>query len=246
MPVAHPHQQPRLADHVRACLCSDQLIFLDLLRGKYIGVGGPRLHALSEFILGSPPTASCNTSSSNPAIVQDWINALIHQGLLSEAPSLRNPKRPKLLDPVASLDAEDEDKDEGHDHQDWPQLPPLWRSTWVSSMWLRRLSLGGIEERVVALRARFSNRDRSLDASAMRAAASTYMRLRHFALSSHDRCLNDSLALVHFLAGQGLFPQWVIGVRVHPFCAHSWVQYAGVVLNDQPEHVRSYQPILIV
>ncbi len=80
----------------------------------------------------------------------------------------------------------------------------------------------------------------------MRAAVAAYLRLRPFALTSHDRCLNDSLTLVHFLASQGLFPQWVIGVRVRPFCAHSWVQSGGVVLNDLPERVRAYEPILVV
>jgi hypothetical protein len=242
MPVATSKTQVRLADHVRACLCDDQLIFLDLRRGKYVGVGGPRLRPLTDLIFGSvsgaidPPLPLQHAGSDN------WIDSLIDQQLLTQAPSVRKPRGPRLLEAVAALDPDD-----GRDNQsDLPRIVRLWRASLVTSTWLRRRSLADIESRVIALRTRHSTRDRSLDERAMRAAAGAYMRLRLFALSSHDRCLNDSLALVHFLATQGLFPQWVIGVRVHPFCAHSWVQHAGIVLNDQPEHVRAYQPILIV
>jgi hypothetical protein len=242
MSVAHSHPRPRLADHVRACLCGDQLIFLDLLRSKYVGVGGPGLHRLSELILDRSSSEPPASSPSNSGLVEDWIKSLVRQQLLTETVSLRNPRGPKLLEPIASV----ADDDGRGDHLGWPRLPRLWSAALVTSTWLRKLSLADIEQRVLALRARYSSRDRSLDTEALCAIVGTYMRLRPFVLSSHDRCLNDSLALVHFLAGLGFFPQWVIGVRVDPFCAHSWVQQAGVVLNDQPEHVRSYQPILIV
>lgn len=242
MSVAHSHLQPRLADHVRACLCGDQLIFLDLLRSKYVGVGGPGLHRLSELILDTSSAERPASSPSSSGFVEDRIKSLVKQQLLTETASLSNLRRPKLVAPTAS-GADDDGRD---DPLAWPQLPRLWRAALVTSTWLRTLSLADIEQRVLALRGRYSSRDRSLDTEAMCAVVGTYMRLRLFALSSHDRCLNDSLALVHFLAGLGFFPQWVIGVRVDPFCAHSWVQQAGVVLNDQPEHVRSYQPLLIV
>jgi hypothetical protein len=149
---------------------------------------------------------------------------------------------PEIREPVASIDMDDE----AAEGPDWLNLLRLWQSACLTSIWLRRQNLAEIANRVVALRARHSHRDRSLDADAMRAGVNTFTRLRPFALTAHDRCLNDSLALVHFLACQGFFPQWVIGVRAHPFCAHSWVQSAGVVLNDVPEHVRSYRPIFIV
>jgi hypothetical protein len=123
---------------------------------------------------------------------------------------------------------------------------PAWiGATWITSAWLRRRSLADIANRVVALRARHSYQGGAAP-DALRDAVGAYMRLRPFALTAHDRCLNDSLMLVHFLACQGIFPSWVIGVSVHPFCAHSWVQSEGVVLNDLPEHVRRYRPILVV
>lgn len=85
-----------------------------------------------------------------------------------------------------------------------------------------------------------------MTAASVDAAAASYLRLRPFALTTHDRCLHDSLALIHFLTTRGLIAQWVIGVRLRPFGAHSWVQRGSVVLNDQPDHVRAYEPILVV
>ena len=238
MPVSQPHSMPRLADHVRACRIGDQMIFLDLLRSKYVGIGGPQLQALSEILLGEIPA----DRPSNSAPIDDWIRRLTAQQLLSDTPDAGTQRPSQLPEPVASLDTDDE----RGDRSDKRQLLRLWRATWVTSAWLRPRSLAHIADRVIALRARHSNRDRQLDAEATRAAVGAYVRLRPFALTTHERCLNDSLALVHFLAGQGLFPQWVIGVRVRPFCAHSWVQSSGVVLNDVPERVRGYRPILVV
>jgi hypothetical protein len=38
----------------------------------------------------------------------------------------------------------------------------------------------------------------------------------------------------------------VIGVRMHPFMAHCWVQRDEVVLSDDLDSVATYTPILIL
>jgi hypothetical protein len=236
--------QARLADHVRACRVGDQIIFLDLLRSRYIGVGGPQLSEFSAAIFGSPAVDCAQEASSNPNLLDKWISGLRDQHLLSDASAAEPARRPPgLIEPIASLSMDDEDRAAG---SEWRHLVRLWRATFVAATWLRWRSLADISNRVEALRTRHSERGDGLGADAMRVAAACYMRLRPFALTTHDRCLNDSLTLIHFLATQGLFPRWVIGVRVHPFGAHSWVQSGDVVLNDLPEHVRHYQPIMVV
>jgi hypothetical protein len=59
-------------------------------------------------------------------------------------------------------------------------------------------------------------------------------------------CLFDSLALIHFLARFGLYPDWVFGVQADPFEAHCWVQAGSVVLNDTVERVSAFTPIMYV
>lgn len=217
------------------------MIFLDLDRSKYIGVSGPQLHALSELILGTTSADRPRCPDSACDVVNLWIERLTKQRLLTQAPTIRTHRRPRLLEAAQSMDTAASGRS-----PDWLQLLRLWRSTWVTSIWVRQRSLASIADRVLALRALRAERDRSQDQEALRSAVADYVNLRPFALTTNDRCLNDSLTLIHFLACQGFFPQWIIGVQTQPFCAHSWVQHSDVVLNDLPERVRGYQPILIV
>jgi Transglutaminase-like superfamily len=59
-------------------------------------------------------------------------------------------------------------------------------------------------------------------------------------------CTFDSLALLEFMAGCGLHPRWVFGVRADPFYAHCWLQYGEVLLNDSAERVARLAPIMAV
>lgn len=59
-------------------------------------------------------------------------------------------------------------------------------------------------------------------------------------------CLFDSLSLLEFLAHHNCFPDWIFGVHVEPWGAHCWVQYDGVAFNEDPDHARTYFPVMVV
>jgi hypothetical protein len=80
----------------------------------------------------------------------------------------------------------------------------------------------------------------------LRALVSAFTRLRPLFYTLRSACLLDSLTMVHFLGAEGIHPDWVFGVKTEPFDAHCWVQHGEVVLNDAPDRVRQYSPILIV
>ncbi|MBX9815470.1 MAG: hypothetical protein A4S12_04415 [Proteobacteria bacterium SG_bin5] len=63
---------------------------------------------------------------------------------------------------------------------------------------------------------------------------------------SHDQCLSRSVAVARRLAALGLPGDLVIGVRLRPFAAHSWVQAGAWLVNDRIDTVRTYTPILSV
>jgi len=233
----------RLAHHVRVCRFDDRLIFLDLCKDKYIGIGGPSVSAL--FAAVCDEGASTNIPEHTyDKLLHAAIKRLRDHQLLSDTPT-QTQKRPSptVTEPVASLNV---DAVRESMQADWRTLVRLWQATIVATIWLRRFSLFDIVNRVIALRTCYRAVEASNDEHALRTAVVSYVRLRPFALTSHDRCLKDSLTLILFLAGQGLFPEWVIGVRIHPFGAHSWVQQQGVVLNDFAERVRHYRAILVV
>lgn len=58
------------------------------------------------------------------------------------------------------------------------------------------------------------------------------------------KCLVRSFLLMRFLHHSGLAADWVFGVAVWPFKAHCWIEADGVALDDAPERLATYTPIL--
>jgi len=59
-------------------------------------------------------------------------------------------------------------------------------------------------------------------------------------------CLFRSVLRRRFLAALGHPSLLVLGVRTWPFRAHCWLQSGQSVLDDWPERVAAYRPILVV
>lgn len=59
-------------------------------------------------------------------------------------------------------------------------------------------------------------------------------------------CLYNALALTRLLLSRGVAADFVIGVRTSPFLAHSWVEWRGQVLCDDPEVCVAFTEILRV
>jgi hypothetical protein len=64
-------------------------------------------------------------------------------------------------------------------------------------------------------------------------------------VSTQDQCVRSSIALIRFLNRFGYRPHLVIGVRMHPFRAHAWVQHGAVVLTGGLDDVLAFTPILV-
>lgn len=103
-----------------------------------------------------------------------------------------------------------------------------------------------IARAVAARRARADASNHAISHAQLHRTMATYDRLRPLVFTARDQCLFDSLVLINFLAGKGLFPRWIVGVKASPFRAHSWVQWGDLVLNDQHQNVQRFKPILIV
>jgi hypothetical protein len=72
----------------------------------------------------------------------------------------------------------------------------------------------------------------------------TYRRLRPLLFSRTDRCLLDSLSLIHFLRRYDVRASWRFGIRLEPFKAHAWAQQGGTVLDDMAANVHNFTVIL--
>jgi hypothetical protein len=88
-------------------------------------------------------------------------------------------------------------------------------------------------------------RSNSIHESTSERIARAFMRA-DLVLSPLDQCLPRSIALASTLARRGISASLVIGVRLRPFLAHSWVQSGTLLLNDRPDVVCTFVPILVV
>ena len=253
MQVAISNHRLKLASHVRACESDGQVILLDLLRSRYLGVGASTAKALAEHIEGWPVHSAGNDSAFSSATIGKLTQPLVAQGLLTEAPpnSLLNalltttPDRfpyPTIEEATASLDLDDAATTATIGVR---QIAQFMKSAAVVAWWMRCLSLHSIAVKVSTRRERLL-RPGTDSLEAMLRGTAAYEALRPFVFTAQEKCLHDSLALVGFLASQGALPRWVIGVKTSPFGAHSWVQCGQTVLNDQHEYVRRFRPILVV
>lgn len=58
------------------------------------------------------------------------------------------------------------------------------------------------------------------------------------------KCLLRSFMLLRLLHRRGLDADWVFGVRTSPFAAHCWLQAGGTALEEHPDRLTGFTPIL--
>ncbi len=243
MRVATSGRRLKLASHVRACSIEGQVILLDLRHNQYLGVGGPQSNALADHVEGWPRNSDQAQALATSAALSVLTKRLVAQGLLTDTPP--EPKREATVEEAtSSLDFENV--------VIAPRISTrrfgrFLQAAAVATLWMRCRSLESIASAVATRRERLHRAAFECDSlDTMTSGTAVYDKMRPFVFTAQDKCLHDSLALIGFLASEGLFPRWVIGVKTQPFGAHSWVQSGATVLNDQHENVRRFRPILVV
>jgi hypothetical protein len=123
----------------------------------------------------------------------------------------------------------------------------LWAMTRARQM-LRRQSLLSIVESIRQMkRARSIDvGDRDIDLDGARVLVAAFDWLRPLLFSGPRECMLDVLGLLLYLSRYGLFPSWVIGVRMRPFESHTWSQDGSTTWSDTPARASSYTPIFVV
>lgn len=156
-------------------------------------------------------------------------------------------ERFSTLAPLTAQAVQSLPRDRAHRAGCSPPLTLIARALWEQRATERRLKRRGLHgvlsDLQKALR-QFPREARPMDASC--AAVVKAFDQAAFLRSAVDRCLPRSLALAMLLARYGCRCQLVIGVKLHPFAAHCWVQSEHLVLNESVEEAARYTPILIL
>lgn len=221
------NQPLRIAPHIRCCAIEQQVVILDLRANRY-GV-------LSEQLSGPLRQVITGERSNNPQD-RDPIKRLLSIGLLeSGAPISRNSD-------ISSMPRRGREALIGNaDGGDGPTIVGALFSVLRAKAWLsiRRLEhwsshlaqMGGVQS--------------DGDILPSLGMLDRFDRARR-RLPIRQVCLIDSLALTLYCRSAGRAADLVVGVRLAPFLAHAWVQAGDIVLNDEPEFVRAFTPILAV
>jgi hypothetical protein len=233
-----------LAHHIHCAQVEGQLVFLDLRADRYWSLAPDQ----SDVVRALAGPDGRRPDLEGPTGVDEIVDALAAADILTPDPARGRPLTARPPVPLST------------DLMGYPvgRAPEIRAShvarflaaATATAARLRWRSLADVVARV-GDRKRARRRDPRPGPSGtgpgqLRELVEIYKRLRPLLFTSRDHCLRDSLVLVEFLAAHGMFPLWVIGVRMGPFSAHSWVQEDSVVLNDVVANAARFTPIMAV
>lgn len=214
----------RLADHIHFCRSNGQVTFLDLKADRYFALPQETDLAFQKLADGVP-LGDTETFALTPLT-----SAGILEPIVSETPL----RLPPAISPAERT-----------------IIPAGFTSGKISISALAsqietatRLRLNTLSQTIARLQAR-KQRAESRRVESVAKRATKFLSIRQI-ISTQDHCLNWSVALIDYLAKAGHYPILVIGVRRKPFAAHAWVQTDDLLLNDMPDRVARYSPILAV
>jgi hypothetical protein len=247
--AAPPQEKYWLTQHIHICHRDRHILLLDAKSDQYVGMSESDSIGLSRWIEGWPISKAAAKRIADDDCV-DLLNQLIERDILTA-----NPNRGKLATPVAHLRPEVA-LIEGY--ADVPfeirakDVANFLRAALLVKAQLRWCSLQYIVERI---RSRKQQRLRSgarvgadldFDLAETRRNVAVFRRLQPLLFTAPGACLFDSLVLTEFLARYRVLPALVFAVSTGPFAAHCWLQHESIVLNDSPDALRRFTPIMVI
>lgn len=231
-----------LANHVFVCRNEDYIVVLDVREDRYFSLDAGSTAALAPFLTGWPAAETDAGANTGPPL-EDVVQPLLGQGWLLQAEAAGKAATPvRVVAPYTELQ---EELDGSRPKINFGVVLAFCAASVRARLLMRMWPFERVVRRVAARRAAARGRQ-LVDIERARQLMQIFEYLRAFLFSHREECLRDSLAVLEFLAGYGVFPDWVFGVRARPFVAHCWVQSEGIVFNDTAEHAGGYTPIMVV
>ena len=217
----------RLRDGLSFAICDEAVVFLDIEANRYFQLGIDIAEPFRALVEGT----SDHLSASDR-------NRLEATGLLIFDEARDMPNGAVELRAATHL---------AIDPRNAPMSGASIRAAAAKAGMIMHLRGCGFAATVAALSARKNRLVASSDSDrteVLRIAAA-FSASRQI-LSDVERCLPSSMALAETFWKANIPVALVLGVRLAPFRAHSWVQLKDEVLNDHIDHIRSFTPILIL
>ena len=232
-----------LANLVFVALTRHGAILLDLNRNRYLGVGRAETQALECVIEDWPARSSDFFTPSRRIAEKKLIDSFWNRGIIRFGPH-----EPRAI-PQTSVRLDGElvaigDEIDSAAGVYISHVLIFFHALIASYLALRFQPIASVIQRVHARRAAAIRNGNDFDWRRASEFVSIFRRIRPYAFVAGGHCLLHALALVRFLAHYDEFPQMVLGVKVDPWGAHSWVQHGNFLLDTNPEKVCSFTAIL--
>jgi hypothetical protein len=233
-----------LACHVFICVNAEHLVLLDVKEDRYWALEAAQTAGLASFVGGWPVEGPGATATEAPTPeTAATLEVLRGRGLLTDSIPPGKDATPVCATPPArELITDSEHTHSGKAGSWWS----FFTACAFAKIALRTWRFERVIRRVRQRKAALGPRAAPIDVEHARKLVEAFMHHRVFLFSSKNECLYDSLALLEYLAGNGIYADWVFGVQTRPFAAHCWVQNSDIVFNDTVEHVSGYTPIMVV
>ena len=236
--------------HIHVCVTVAGSVILDVRHDKYLGLGQKETELLADAVPGWPkPLWQRSVGGDESTVLQAQratCESLLLDGVLERIPEGQE-ARPR----VALKDMRGEWISIGDEQEVRGRMTPRHLKNFLLAYGWARYSLARrpfsviVEEVNAAKRKRVRYMGR-YDLRRLAAIVDIFRRLRPFAFAAEGHCLLHALTLTRFLSQYQLYPDWVIGVTMQPWGAHSWVQWDNYLLDSNPEKVCGYTPIMMV
>ena len=227
---------------VHGCLSDGHLILLDTKNDRYLFVDRGELSSVLPYIeqhLAKVPPEHCQMKARD--LSKKIINQLLREEIITTEDAYSHVIVQCIIDkPVTPFEHIETDNE--------PKI--LWHHVILAAIAgltahiiLRLLPLSKIIGISRQLNSHYYFSDCKLEK--IFHIARIYRRLRPILVRSRI-CLYDSLAFWLYAVFYGYRPNIIFGVTGDPFDAHCWVQAGGYILNDVPQNIRRYTPIIII
>lgn len=226
----------QLSPHAFACDADGQILFLDLRRDRYLSLEPADTDAFLAYL--AQPAAPNGTLADQVLRLSEQLKA---EGLdADETPFSAWPPAARPFTDITGYPPDRRLKLRLGD------MARFFAAAVSASVRLKFLSLERVVLGARARQAALAGREAQTTASQVHDLVEIHRTLQPLIFTAKNHCLFDSLALHTFLTGYGVPVRWVFGVKRHPFLAHCWIQFDGVVCNDSLEHICLFHPIMEV
>lgn len=232
-----------LMPHIYGCASEHGAVFLDINNDQYYFFDPVQWSSISPLIEGTPPVPSNSKIICSPSVQIEQVSQLIKLNIITNKYELGKSFRQILPHPPQSsleqLSIMNEPK------FTWRHIIAIFYSGIITLAELHLLPLKKIILRLQALRRRRHRINRSDQDTQKKLIylARIYDQLRPI-LPKNRICLYDSLVFYRFCSIYRVYPTIVFGVTMYPFAAHCWVQSGEYILNDYPQNIKRYNPIM--